>query len=543
MKLRIPAIAALLMGCLSCVDSDYKLGGSLVPTDQTYSIYTAELPIPEVRAEMPDSLSGFSSTRITIGAVRDEDFGLSTRSCVLTLVPINDTLDFGDNPVVRRFHFSAAADTVSTVDDNYANILQNVEVYALDSKVDPTKDFDCNGEIAHGSKRITSGTPVLNGKDSLSFDFSLDYAKRYLDIKQEDLEDIETYLDKFPGIYITTEAPAGSGGRINMFDLQLAYDSDYYYLKGNYAALDIRTSYDGEQKDTTFYFYYSPLSIIPSDSLLTNYSTGSFPQYALNLTHHETRSQAGPATDVVPIEGGGGLKPMIKARTLIATAREMIEARGANPEGVVINKATIVMPFEFPADYKAMERYPYKLSPTCRFHSDTTISFMSLTDSSNEDEDQGDIDRSNLEFSPDITYHLQELLKIKDTDETKLARLNAGSYDIWFLIIANEVTESSSSSNESSDMSEYYQYLAYQSYYNSMYGGGYGYGGYGGYGGYNNYYTYMMMAQMYGNSGSTTSTKEVMDKDRYYNGWLNGPAAEGRVPTLQLTFSVPNEAQ
>jgi len=542
MKFRIPAIAALLLSCLSCVDNDYKLGGSLIPTDQTYSIYTAELPIPEVRVEMPDSLSGFSSTRITIGAIRDEEFGLSTRSCVLTLVPINDTLDFGDNPVVRRFHFSAAVDTISTSEDRYESILQNVNVFELDSRVDPTKQFDCNGEIAHGSKRITKGTPILNGVDSLAFDFSLEYANKFLSITQDDLADIDTYLDKIPGIYITTDAPSGLGGRINMFDLQLDYDSQYYYLNGNYASFDITSTYDGVKKDTSFYFYYSPLSIIPSDSLLSTYATGSFPQYALNLTHHETRGRVGAAQAEIPVEGGGGLKPMIKAKTLIAAAREMIEAKGADPYNVVINKATIVLPFEFPENYKDMDRYPYLLSPTCRFRSDTTVSFMSLTDSSNDDEDQGDIDRANLQFSPDITYHLQELLKIKDGDETKKSRLDAGSYDIWFLIIANEVVESSTSSDSSSDLSEYYQYLAYQSYYNSMYGGGYG--GYGGYGNsYSNYYTYMMMAQMYGSSGSSTSTKQVMDKDRFYRGWLNGPKADGRVPTLQLTFSVPNDAQ
>ena len=44
-------------------------------------------------------------------------------------------------------------------------------------------------------------------------------------------------------------------------------------------------------------------------------------------------------------------------------------------------------------------------------------------------------------------------------------------------------------------------------------------------------------------NGETVDLRTVMDKDRYYRGWLNGPKASGRVPTLQLTFSVPNSAQ
>ena len=150
MKFRIPAIAALLLVCLSCVDSDYKLGGSLIPVDQTYSIYSTELPIPEVRAEIPDSLSGFSSTRITIGAVRDEEFGLSTRSCVLTLVPINDTLDFGRNATFKSFHFTAPYDSVSCDDPSQAHILQNINVYALEKELDMKAN---DPKIVHGDKR------------------------------------------------------------------------------------------------------------------------------------------------------------------------------------------------------------------------------------------------------------------------------------------------------------------------------------------------------------------------------------------------------
>ena len=533
MKLRIPAIAAALLCSIACVETDYTLGGSLVPVEQTYKIYSEEAPIPEMHMQMADSLSGYSSTRITIGAVRDENYGLSTRASAVTLVPLYDTLDFGSNPVVKSFHLSVAKDSTSVTSPRDENILQNVNVYALENPLDPLKNYDCNAEIAHGTTRICKGTPVINGTDSLCINFTEEYASQYLGITQSDLEDMDRYLKKFPGIYIDTDKPAGMGGRINMFELQLGYNSSDYYLTGNFASLTVNTKYDdwSKRKDTTFYFYLSPLDFYDVDSLLTNSSTGSFPQYGLNVTGHETRSRAGKAGDKVWIEGGGGLKPVIKARAIRDLAAEMISAKGADPKSVVINKATIVMPFEFPEDYTEMDRFPYLLSPTCRIISDDSATFMGLTDSSSSDENQGDIDRSNLCFSPDITYHMQEILKMSDE------KIDSGNYDIWFLIMANETVTSSSSSSSTSDMSEYYQYLAYQSYYSSMYGGySSSYGS-----SYSNYYTYMMLAQMYSSSGTTTSTEQALDRDRYYNAWLNGPSFDGRTPSLQLTFSVPNE--
>ena len=176
----------------------------------------------------------------------------------------------------------------------------------------------------------------------------------------------------------------------------------------------------------------------------------------------------------------------------------MITREGGNPEEAVINKASLIFPFRFPDDYRDMDKYPYILSPTCRIRqNDTTMVFASLTDASSSDENQGVVNRSTLRYEPDITYHLQELLKIKENpaedkssnDKLKREKLLGGEYDIWLIITANEVVKNSSSS--SSSLSDYYQYLAYQNYYNSMYYGGYGgygygYGGYG-YGGYGGY--------------------------------------------------------
>ena len=163
-------------------------------------------------------------------------------------------------------------------------------------------------------------------------------------------------------------------------------------------------------------------------------------------------------------------------------------------------------------------------------------------------------------YCPDVSHHVQEIMKIKqeagETDADFQKRLS--KYDIWLLIMHEEIKETNTSGSQYDD---YYNSLLYNSYYNNMmydpYGYGYGYGGYGGYGyggyggygyGYDNYYNYYMMAA-YANassSSSTTSSSSIeLDKDRFYNAVLNGPAAGGddisQKPRLKITLSAPNK--
>ena len=535
MKFRFLAIAAAFLCCLSCVEVNYKIGGNMIPITQMYDVYVSEAPIPEVYTRMADSLSGYSSTRVTIGAVRDAEYGLTTRSCALTLVPMFlDSLDMGKNPVFKKMHMSIAKDTCSIPDPSQEVVFQNVNVYELARPIDAAKDFDCNSTIPHLDKRITKGTPVYNGQDSLSFNFTKEFGEKFLALTNDDVQDIDDYFKKIPGIYIDVDPPASEGGRINLFDLQMEYDSDYYYLEGNFAYLNFESEYDGERKDTTMFFFLGAYEFDDLDSLLTSAST--FPQYCLNYTGHETREMAGKAEGEIKIEGGGGLKPYIKAQTLRDLAIEMISAAGGDPSTAVINKASIVLPFEFPDDYKDMDRFwPDRLSPTCRILTDTTAVFSSLSDSSSDYENQGDVNRSLCEYAPDISYHLQQLIRIdpSDTENKQSQYFNEGMYDIWFLIMADEVYTEETETND--EMSEYYNYLAYQSYYSSMYGG---YSSYGS--SYSNYYTYMMLAQYASSSSSYETTSTELDRDRFYKAALNGPAfASDRVPTLKLTFSLP----
>ncbi len=564
---RLAVIGAILLGSASCVTIDERLGESLIPTSQKWDVYTPAAADIDVCLELADSLSAYSTTRFTFGAVKDGRLGTSIKSTAFTLVPFVDTLDLNNENIadikIRQFHFSAVRDTFSTVCDNHAKMIQNIYVSELIKPLDSTvlytgafmdakikKDYlGLEADQIIPSNRITVGTPVYDGGDSLSFDFSEDFSKRFVEkLKTTRYDSLDLFLKNLPGIYITTDAPISDGGRINMFNVALTTDS-YGYLTANYAELKLTFEYkdDTPAKDTSFFFFYGPAEIMQADD-------SDFPtQMAFNASNHDT-AEAGFAEEwnlssekkQVYVEGGSGLKPVIKATEIRDMVKKIITDATdgkVDPAKVVINKATFILPYDIEGDFSALEKYPQILSPTVRLRSTNGkyISYAGLTDSSISSENQGDINRSLSTYSPDVSHHVQAILNLdENTSDQELEK-----YDVWFLIMHEEnVIE------ESTTMQDYYDNLEYQQYYNAMMYDpyGYGYGSYGGYGygssygyssNYYNYYLMSMYASSYGSSSSETETTIELDRDRYYNAVLNGPGADGRKPQLKITFSAP----
>ncbi len=527
---KLPAIIALMAGLVSCVEVDQHLGGDFIPTDQKYDFHTAEFDLDEVWMKSIDSLTAYSSRRITIGSIRDETFGLFSRGSVVTLVPVLDTVDFGKDPVFKRFKFKAAVDSISVADESQAYILQNVNVYALTEPLG-TKNYFSRAEVKHGDRRITKGVPVANGQDSLTFDFTEEYGKQYLSMTQDDLKDLETYTKKFPGIYLCTDDPTGNGGRFNMYKFDILQSGSstsgtYISRTDNYAVLYFNGEFDGERKDSSLMFYFSPMEMQDLDSLINASTLPS--QYVFNVDRHESDHLVGKAGDKIYIEGGSGVKPVVPASEIQRLVNEAIVEKGGDPATALISKATIELPFDFPEDYTTMFRYPKVLSPTVKISTDTTVTFAGLTDASASDENQGDINRSLCNYAPDITHHVQQIIRKEEKD--------LSSYDIWFLIMWYE--ETTTTNSQAQELANYYQQLAYYSYYNQLYGG---YSSYGGYGSsyYNNYYNYAALAQYAYSSATTTTSDTELDKDRYYRAVLRGPEAEGNKPKLKVTFAIP----
>lgn len=550
--MRIPlkkaAFALAFALCLpACVKVDQRLGQDLIDKSLLYDTYTAEFDLNDIRMAKTSDLSGYSDVRITLGAIRDDTFGLTTRSSAFTLIPALDTLDLGVNPEPVKFDLHFAADTVSVASEDQMHILQNVHVYALTDTL--SRAFaGINKPVPHSDKSITRGVPVLNGRDSLTFEFTPEFAQTYIDAIQKlgggdhILKSYEDYTVALPGIYLETDVPSGNGGRINLFHLScLSVNSSGYYTRNNnIALLTVRSTYDGVRKDTTFLFipgepmFYDEAAYIKEQT--------KFSQFALNICSHET--EEGPAREHLFIEGGGGLKPVISSREMREGTLKAIQAQGGDPRDAVINKATILMPLEPVDDFSKLDFYPSILSPTIRrTYENGSSSFAGLTDASASSENQGNLDRSNLTYAPDITYHLQEILLNEEAGD---------EHDVWFLNLHTETQEEANGAA----YDEYYQQMMYANYYNYLYGGGYGYGGYGyggygyggygynGYGGYNNYYNYynyaMLMSAMAGSATSTTTSQEL-DRDRYYCGILAGPDSQGARPSFRVTFSLPKD--
>ena len=550
---------ALPLALNACVKVSGELGKDLIDKSLLFDTYTVEFPIEDISLRRADDLSGYSDTRLAIGAIRDDTFGLTTRASAFTLIPALDTLDLGTDPRFVRFRLRMAADTTSVADESQRHILQNLYAYALTDTLS-SKEAGTNRDIPHGTEIITRGIPVYDGTDSLVLDFNAAFGQRYIDalrrlgpvlIDRSEGSTVNKYSDfiqAVPGIYVQSDEPEGLGGRINLFELSvLTVSSNYYRQNNNFAVLTVNSAYDGVRKDTSFLFIPGEPAFYDEVEYLDN--NRKFYQYAFNRTSHE--SVESKATDGIFIEGGGGLKPVFHAAPIRDKVYAAIVQRGGNPAKTVINKATLLLPYETPENAEQVDQFPSMLSPTIRNTDDEgSVSFGGLTDASASSENQGTLDRANRTYAPDITYHMQEIL-LRDDLDTK------DNADIWLLTVHSETTANATGNAE---QEAYYQQMMYAMYYNNLYGGGYGYGGYGyggygyggyGYGGYgSNYYNYMMMAQWYASMNQTTySTTQELDKDRYYRAVLNGPASTAvnaangtrRVPTFRVTFSIPKD--
>ena len=542
--------AALLVP--GCVKVDNSLGEGLVDKSLLLNTYTVDFPISEIYMKSSSDLSAYSDNHLTIGALRDETFGLTTRKAAFTLIPAPDEMDLGENPIAKSFTLYFACDTVSVADASQERILQNIYVYELLDSL-PSSGRPTGTVIKHSTHRITAGTPTFNGTGGLDITFTQAFAQKYVDAIQEmgevlisrdennPVDKYKDYVAALPGICLETDEPEGMGGRLNLFNFScLSVVSGYYQRNENLGLLTVSSTWDGVQKDSIFVFVPGETEFVDEVAYIDKNT--KFSQYTFNTCSHETQAQKAGST--LMVEGGGGLKPVISALELQRKTRQAILDKGGDPDKASIISASLILPFDMPEKYWALDAFPSMLSPTVRTFvlrdEDEYATFAGLTDASVSEENQGNIDRSNLMYAPDITYHMQEVLHPGKGDSSlSQDAIEAGLADIWLLTLHTQQVENAS--GQTAEESAYYRNLMYASYYNSLYGGGYG-GSYGN--SYSNYYSYMMMAQMMAAQSQTTyTTTTELDKDRFYKAILNGPLtmSENGGPRFRLVFAIPEE--
>ena len=569
----------ILSGAASCVQQNPEFGYSFIPDNERFVTCHVQIPLDKIYVSMSDSLSAYNTQRFTIGAIDSPTFGLNRHTSAFTIIPMNTEMEWGKNIRNIRMRMTATKDTISVSDPSQASIIQNVRVYSLqerdivlDSKMMYSNQL--TKAMFDGCTSISKGVPTYDGGKYLEIEFTEAFARQYLKDENGDswegrtqtVEDAAKYSKTLPGIFICTDDP-GRGqrsGRINMFTSRTEIDSNGG-ISGTFIEYDFTAEYGDRTVDTVFFFSVGATSV---------YSAKEAIEYkAFNCCEHESFTLAEDGRfgakeifnkkayyltgDKIQIEGGCGLKPVIRAvdiRNAVAKAvKDTLAKYGLDDvetaflqKQIFINKASIKLPFEAPSGIKGYEFLPKYLNPTLRVSAKTdenekVVAYGGITDARVSDENQGDINYSTSCYKPDIANHLQEILATDPTDaESGMKKLQRE--DLWFFILADEtITTTTVSSGSDYDYSQ----LAYLNYYNNMLAGGYGYG-YGSYGygydSYSNYYNYMMMQSLMssaseGNSSSIVTT--TLDVDRYYDASLTGHSdvAASIHPKLELVYS------
>lgn len=564
----------------ACVKVNTDLGQNLAPRENRYEVFYEEIPLRNIRVQRVDSTYAFSTFRITVGAVKDDNYGLTVKSSAFTLIPADSVLNFGRETEFKELMLTLTRDSLSVPFGEDARTPQHLRAYALNANCDinESKDFLYTGDVEKinaalvGQDPITDYSLVYCGEDTLNVHFKADFYnglkakwlakavenenhEKVFKVDHADTLSNSDYLKDFPGIYLTCDEPAGSSkGRYNLFQLKLEINTSTYVISGNYAELRFRAKYGTSDtpKDTSFVFLLGAQSV-PTDA-------ANLPiQEAFNgISHAPLAAMDGMtlaadgksylAGTKIYLEGSAGLRPVISAKEIRDSLfKSFAKKHIKDPSKVIIDRATLEFSFNAPDNFDKMDEYPAMLAPMHisrykikdRVYGETqTIAYLDfppITDAGVSAEDQGEVDRSNLEYSPDISFHTQHLLKLKNPSETDLSK-----QDIWMFIKAPETIVTQAVSNADAD---YYNQMMYYSYLNSMYGG-YGYGGYG-YNSYNNYNSYYSMMYYYSmmnaSNGSTSSVQNLTDDARYYNAVLCGPDDADGHPVLRVVYSVPKD--
>lgn len=511
------ALLSALIALASCIETNPDLGYGLIPDGQLLRTKQDTMDLP-VGLKMADSIATTSSTSIVFGAINSPEYGLSEFGSATTFPPLYDStvIDVGTNRRINEFYLNLELRRTEIMDGGSEGILQHINVYRLVKSFDSTSVYNCSlsEEYYDKSSTISVNGAVYNGSDTLHLLLSNDYAKEILDslALNPDLADtVNNYNKVFPGLYFTVNAPAtGIGeGRINNFKIQsygrIKYTADF-----------------GDRKDVD-------TSIIFATGLIDGASDYRF---ALNTSEFNSQAFETPEADgYILVEGNAGIKPVVSSSYIMSAMEQLAADEGVGIDRLLISRATLRFPFEFPSDYKQVDDlYPVILSPSIKMHTDEgRVLYSCITDVNISDEDPGNINRSLAYYSPDITHYLQRLLK-KKTDEL------SEDDDIW-LIPTTKDKDTNEDEDSDDDSSSYYNYYNPYLYYDPYgYGGYYGYGyGYGGYYGYNpyGYYGYYN----YGQSEESDTETITLDSVSHFSAVLNGCSSDNP-PKLIVTYSI-----
>jgi len=382
--------AALLLFSLitvSCITTDKSLGENFIPDDHIIKIKTAEINIP-VQMKMSDSLQSIFSGYLLLGAYKDPDLGTTIAGSAFQMIPTINDNDYGENPVPSYVRLSMQVSRSLVLDVSENNIPQNIYLYTLKKDLDSTTAYNNSITIDDiDPVPINTGGTVFFGGDSIVMNLSLDYAKKLLTATAEERDSTNIFLKRFKGLFLSTEPLPGAinGGRFNIIN-----PTDVYM--------------------TLEYRHVDQTKGIDKDSILLYYISSSRP-YVNSISHSSKRLESANPQGKIYIEGLAGVKPFIDFAEVKRVFTNWATANNFNISQVLVAKAELRLPYEFPSNYVTMEQFPSHIFLATKELSETYGLPLYQPLSDIKVQSTGLNNRSSFYYSLDISSYLQKVLK------------------------------------------------------------------------------------------------------------------------------------
>lgn len=392
---------AVLLAVTSCVENDRSLGSGILPDESILYLGTKTFDLP-VTNRVSSSVQAANSLKMMVGTMTDPVFGTVESSAATSIIPYSSSTDFGDSPKLLSAYINLSIDSTYYLEEDQKGIHQRIKIYRLLTPLD-SSNMGFNNSISekdYSSEPITVSDPVIYGEGEIRIELNDEFAQELLDTTPEEFEDVSLFMERIPGLYIQIEPSMGSeGGRMNFLSLGNST------INLNYTLNDPERGITDLDTTESFAFGYSGYEAF------NYFSTGS-----------DELSNESPG-DNLYIESLSGIKPHIAAADLKKMIDDWIQEEGLDGQTLIISRAELKFPYEEPADYDRFDlehpAYIYAFTRAPLAGNDSLYYYQPL-DEVYSTSNYGSINRSLMEYSMNITTHLQNIINTgsSELDET-----------------------------------------------------------------------------------------------------------------------------
>lgn len=402
MKIRTAVIALIAISAAiltSCIENDRQLGNSIIPEDQIVTVHTKSFDI-DVKNRLSDSVQSVSYSHILVGDLHHPVFGTVRSGGASYIMPYTESKSLGVGPKLIKAYLTLNVSSTYCTNDSQEGIHQRLRIYELLEPIDSTMST-CESLTPDkfSEETITGNTPIIYGKGSVKIPLKDSFAEKLLATTDEEFEDMDLFLKRINGFYITSDPIPDNGregGRLNFLNLGSSKITVEYTMN------DPEQKIENADTTITFAFGYS---------------------YAFNFFAPGSKALENEnPTDKLYIESLNGIKPHIKAETLKQMLDKWVmEDEELHNSSIILSRAELVFPFEMPEDYTRIEKefpqmiYAFRNNRTGNGN-DTTVQYYTPLEEIYHHYNIGGINRSLKQYSMDITDYIQDLLLTDDID-------------------------------------------------------------------------------------------------------------------------------